>query len=428
LLNETAQSPPNTLPYETLPGGNVNPHDNAACSPDINYYVPFLFRIFQQTSLYNGNICFVPSYSALDVQTVTSATAYAKYVNGGTSNPSPPRVASYIAQEQTGSSATQYNLPHLRFTARNSEWIYNQMENLPLASNFCTRECSALTVTGPEQVCVSGATFQASSANVIWTASPSHLFTTTSGTGSQFTTAAAAGVRGTGTITATITGTCDVVTLPVRVGEYISGTYQASASNQAGPLAEDDVVELYSNTVNIHLPYLPNTTYSFSAHSTDPAYAYQFYAYSAADATLQFTTTTPGFYMVWVTITKTSPCGTTTAEYGFAYNYSQGYGYRYATYPNPADDNLTVEQTTNTSNAQRSPAARGAKASSASSAAPSTPYTVRLFDSYGVQQVQQATTTSALQLSTRKLPTGLYLLHIEVNGEVIERRRLQITH
>jgi hypothetical protein len=42
--------------------------------------------------------------------------------------------------------------------------------------------------------------------------------------------------------------------------------------------------------------------------------------------------------------------------------------------------------------------------------------------------VQQATTSPTVQLATGSLPTGLYLLHIEVGGVVVERRRLQITH
>jgi hypothetical protein len=122
-------------------------------------------------------------------------------------------------------------------------------------------------------------------------------------------------------------------------------------------------------------------------------------------------------------VSVTNGCGTKTVSGTLFFDCPT----QYTVYPNPADDQLTVEQTDSTGT-QRAPAARGTAATASSTAAPGPPYTVRLFDSYGVQQAQQATTTPTLSLPTGALPTGLYLVHIEVSGAVVERRRLQIAH
>jgi len=69
------------------------------------------------------------------------------------------------------------------------------------------------TINGPTLVCSSGATFIVnnlpSGCTVSWTASPTNLFTVTSGSGNTFTTSWSGGFRvGYGTITATISSNC----------------------------------------------------------------------------------------------------------------------------------------------------------------------------------------------------------------------------
>ena len=262
LLNESAPSPANTLPYETLPGGYINPHDNADCSPGIDYYVPFLFRIFLKTTLYDGAICFVPSYSALDVPTVSPATAYAKYINNATSSPSQPSVIRYIAQERV--SSTLFNQPHIRFTARNSEWIYDQMQGLPLPSSYCSIECSAvanLNITGPLTLC-NPATYtspiQAPGYTYTWSATPASLFTVSSGTGPTFQTAATnRNVSNGGTIRLVVNTGCQVqFALNVVVGvPDVPGVYQT-----------DDLSTCTYNTAHFQLTnFDPALTYTVTA-------------------------------------------------------------------------------------------------------------------------------------------------------------------
>lgn len=411
LLNEEATSPPNTLPYETLPGGFTNlAAESGDCSEQ-----KFPINMVLKTGLYNGPICFVPTYSALDVEAVTPANAAAQYVNNTTSSFSPPRVARYLAQQPGSStSATEYNLNHLTYTARNSEWIFNEMQRPfttvgnPLACNAVGCDPAANKgITGPLTLCTGNggpATYTSpiQGTGYTWAASPASAFTVASGSGPTFQTASVPGVDTPGTITLTVNTGCSFsFTKNISVG--------APAVPEFGQRNPEDMC--YSNTA-----YFDITNY-------DPALTYTIQAAGARGII------DPGGFRlkggsghIPFTLTVTNGCGTRAISGDITYDC-----YRYTAYPNPADDQLTVEQTDSTGT-PRGPAARGATAAASGSVAPSTPYTVRLFDSYGVQQAQQATTTPTLQLSTGTLPTGLYLLHIEVGGAVVERRRLQITH
>ena len=167
LVNQTAGSPANTLPYETLPGGNTNLRTEAGtCADGFDLgAIPGIYAAFLNTTLYNGPVCFVPSYSALDVRTVTPANAFAKYINNATNSPSPPLVTSYVAL----SAGEGNNLAHLRFTARNSEWMFNEMQRPPgsTAPNPAAcqpnPECNPFAnypISGPAVVCAgSGSTY-----------------------------------------------------------------------------------------------------------------------------------------------------------------------------------------------------------------------------------------------------------------------------
>ena len=131
-----------TLPLETLLGDSTNPRQQAGTCADgfdlgsLNGVYAAYFR----TNLYNGDLCFVPSYSTLGVATVTPATAFAKYTNNTTDNPSRPNVIRYNAQENVNNAGTQFNVAHISFTPHNSERIFNEMQNLtpyPPAINEC---------------------------------------------------------------------------------------------------------------------------------------------------------------------------------------------------------------------------------------------------------------------------------------------------
>jgi len=394
LLNESAPSPPSTLPYETLPGGFTN---LAAESGDCGT-TSGIASAFLKTSLYNGPICFVPSYSALDVPTVTTATAFSKYINNLTDNPSLPRVARFVAQEasSTTSSAT-YNLNHLTFTARNSEWIFDEMQLLPHASNYCSSECltsSDLEIKGPGTLC--GTSTYSSPVNGLgvtysWTASPANAFTVATGNNSTFQTANVPGVNTTGTITLTINTGCQTTfTKTVVVGAPAVPTF----------IQRDPSDMCYSGTA-----YYTTTNY-------DPTVTYTIRAVGATairdPGGFRLKHTGSGY--VSFTVTATNNCGTQTANGEVTFDCASAF--TYAVYPNPAANTLTVKQNNRAGTAPHN----------------SGKFTVRLHDNHGTLHVQKAANTATLQLAVDTLPTGLYLLRIESEGEAPESHQIQITH
>lgn len=255
----------------------------------------------------------------------------------------------------------------------------------------------AATYTSPVQ----GAGF-----TYTWTASPAGDFTVSSGSNPTFQTANVASA-GAGTIALTETTPCRQFFYSRNI---IFGA-PAPIDYTDDPVASDPCNKIIWYIINNYNPYLTYTGTGLAGIS------YGRFRVKGGSGTQ-----TRAF-----TVTATNDYGTTSIS-DVADFTNCPYGLRYTAYPNPADDALTVEQTDSTGT-QRPTAARGAAATTTnSSTAPSTPYTVRLFDSYGVQQVQQATTSPTVQLATGSLPTGLYLLHSEVGGVMVERRRLQITH
>jgi len=128
----------------------------------------------------------------------------------------------------------------------------------------------------------------------------------------------------------------------------------------------------------------------------------------------------PGSSSAAFTITVTNACGSTSTSSVASF---PDCGYRYAAHPNPADDDLTIEQTSNDNSSFSA-----ARSASAAATAGSTPFTVRLYDMYGTLHMQQTASAATLQLPVATLPAGLYLLRIEAGGKLVESHQLQITH
>jgi lysyl endopeptidase len=126
---------------------------------------------------------------------------------------------------------------------------------------------NTLSLSGPDIVC-QASTFQTYATNVQWTASPANLFTTLSGSGSQFTTSGAPGQQGTGTITATFGAACGQarsMTKTVRVGTEPSGYYYAGSAS--GNLATYQYVGQGQVSLFMNEPY--NFTFSSNNSSVN---------------------------------------------------------------------------------------------------------------------------------------------------------------
>jgi PKD-like domain len=200
----------------------------------------------------------------LDATTFNASSLSEKYVNSvNTSNPS--KFNRFIAQEifQTINngviSPNQFNSRHIRFTARNSRWIFDQMENLTNGNNSsqeCTTECqtSGLAITGNSLICTSG-TFTANAptgTTVTWTVAPAGIATLTS-SGS------------TATLTRITNGN---VVLSARFGACLTSTINVQVG---APITSFSIVE----EVKPCPPKIKSGEYRVSPLTTNTTYAWQ---------------------------------------------------------------------------------------------------------------------------------------------------------
>ncbi|WP_375416206.1 T9SS type A sorting domain-containing protein [uncultured Hymenobacter sp.] len=420
LLKESALSPPNTLPYETLPGGSTNPAQQAGnCADGFDLgSLNGIYAAYLRTRLYNGDLCFVPSYSALDVPTVTPTTAFAKYINNFTDNPSAPRVARYIAQESVNSGA-KFNVAHISFTPRNSEWLFNEMQGLAHASNYCSTECSApLTITNPAaqgRLCA-GSSVTLSIPNlpagtsVSWSTSPAGYFTPATGTGPTFT-ATAANAQGTVTITALV-GACQVpVTTTIGVGPApIDGSYYCGSGCVAYPPTQGQLsgfTVVPPGTYTINLSTTGNRTYGAWQGMVDGG---RWSTYS--NNTSGVVTLSAGQRAQFTVPFSGSACGAGSGTFSLA-AYSS---YRLVATPNPASSELTV-----TAVDEDQPEASLVPSTTAS------PFEAELYDNHGKKVKAGKSEKGKAVLDVRDLPAGLYNLRAGKGKEAISEH-IQVTH
>ena len=163
-LNFTHYSPAGILGYDGCPAGTIplSRGTGLANLPPINIKSPgWLVILFglKYSANFDGlqlqpEFSFVPTVSALDEDNITATSLYAAHL--GTQYTPPTDITllqRYIAQEkQTTAGVSVYNIPHTDFTARSSNWIFNEMENLTQTPN-CNDFCGSTTISGPTTFC-----------------------------------------------------------------------------------------------------------------------------------------------------------------------------------------------------------------------------------------------------------------------------------
>ena len=135
--------------WDVAPGGTYSLLDAdmrqtiQELNPNINAF-PFVsanLRISGQEEF-----CFVPTYSALDIQTNNNPIAVTTPYNGVYNGQFPSRFANFIAQE-TDRGTGLFNNGHIAYTARNARWMFREMEaTLANAQGIqpnitCSNEC-----------------------------------------------------------------------------------------------------------------------------------------------------------------------------------------------------------------------------------------------------------------------------------------------
>ncbi len=169
LYDNTAYAPGNHLAIDGVPGSTSPLLQADALAQisslpafDVSLNVEFplygLLSGYVNTYAYNTGVSpkftFVSTASALDAGPVSTPIFSEKYVNG-VNRVYPSTSETFIAQETNNTAGTTNNT-HIRFTARNSQWLFNQMEGKPNLLN-CSSECSnPYYIDGPDLVCTNG--------------------------------------------------------------------------------------------------------------------------------------------------------------------------------------------------------------------------------------------------------------------------------
>ncbi len=152
-FENTRLSPANTIPWDCVPGstqsfsGRNGSFGDNSLEPSINSSNTFFGNVWRTiifplihlrtdfTVPYLQDLfSFVPITSSLDIANVDISSFNSTRIfpiNGLAGS----RAVNYIAQQKftntiSGQSVNFYNLNHTNFTARNSEWMFNEMENL----------------------------------------------------------------------------------------------------------------------------------------------------------------------------------------------------------------------------------------------------------------------------------------------------------
>lgn len=345
--------------------------------------------------------CFLPTASALDVP-LTSQVLQGVFSNGiGT--PVQPQLNSFIAQE---SYTSGYNKPHLAFTPRNTEWMYNLMERMPFANSFCASSCSpaaSFAISGPRTVCglsTYTSPLQGPGYTYTWTAIPSGFFTVSTGSNPVFQTTNIGNV-GTGRISLTVnTGCVTTYTKDVAIGRPFT------------PEIEDITGGSCNGTVNYHITnYDPTLVYSIT-NRVNASGSYRsseyFYVKGSYGGNGSFR------------LSATGNCGTASFNQSVSYPMCRSQQVTYSLFPNPATNEVVVQQTPNVVPA-------GVSQSSDNLEVDQEHVMVQVYDSYGRLRLEQPGHGAAsLHLRVGALPAGLYIVQVLHGDNVVSRQQLQL--
>lgn len=386
LCDKTAYAPGSHLPVDGAPGG-ISPFTNGGP-------VRAMFNLGSLVAGYAQgnptNFTFVPTASALDINTFNVSSLSQRYVLGVNSD-FPSAAQNYIANESSGLGN---NISHTRFTARNANWLYNEMENVTNNTINCSSVCPPnVAISGPSQICSPTETYSIpnlpTGATVTWTTTGSISI---SGANNVNPVSVTKSSNGTGTLTANISTACgsfSVVKNNIQVGlptePLFTTNPQVRCMNSPYYLS----LSLSEGTSVVSITGLKNGINKLLA---------------GAGATA---CTVPED-ILFVTFNLQNTCGTATYTIRIARNGRNCPIYRNI-YPNPANTNLTIELNPDGDTLTKS-----------------TGYIneISLYNNKG-KEVKSATIKSGETktiLDTKNLPNGTYFLHIKEGKEIIKKQ------
>ncbi len=417
LYNNTAYAPGTHLAIDGVPGSNYPLLDVEALNQLTNLPVfaaslyvsfplgPFLggyFGVYAYNAGVSYNFTFVPVGSALDVSPYNTNTFSQKYVNGTNQN-YPSSSATFIAQETVQNNPSISNNTHIRFTARNSHWLFNEMEELNNTLN-CSNECSnPYYIQGQNLFCTTSGNYSVPGlqrgATITWTVSPSGIVTINSPNALQTTlTRVNAGFV---TLTATINNACGANPTVISKSNITVG------SPKPGPISW--TWNAPPNRVLLDVDDVPGAT------------SYKWYL----DGVLKATTTASYYHLpmngnvscgnfYYFGVRAVNGCGTSAESYVGATMPSCGFAYTVS--PNPSSDNINIESSDVTDS----------KVNNKNS---SEILEIEIIDKMGVLKQKQKFTKgmTRVNISVSILPTDVYTLRI-FDGKTWHTTKIVVQH
>jgi PKD-like domain len=185
LLSIKRNSPPNMYPIDGVAGSIQDFERSGLPSVIPQSYGGFtaiwladLFYFFSGLN-FQPSFTFISTTSALDgANSSTFNLPYIFAANGQNGS----HAETYIAQEpRIASGVTLYNIAHTDFTARNSEWIFNEMENRQNTTGCEQLDCNAPAIAPLTTICPGNKTYHIANNNstqpVTWSIEPQGIVT-----------------------------------------------------------------------------------------------------------------------------------------------------------------------------------------------------------------------------------------------------------
>lgn len=313
---------------------------------------------------------------------------------------------SYASDDHSAIRSAQ-SIPLGRYDSKWGGWPLLRHAPTYTPYNSTVRKYYASTkVNGPSYVCsASNSNFTAAAitgATYTWTKSSNIVL---SGSGNTVSAKATSGASGTGWIQVTINSPCggSVTTRRnISIGSFSS--YQMTVSGQP------DVCPggLYQYSVNVPGGHQPGYTYTWT-------YPSGWVAYGQGSNSISLYVSGSASYGA-LNVSVNNDCGTVSTGITVYPSYSCGTG-TYAVYPNPADEQLNIEQefAAAVENNQL-------QVSSTEASPQQESFSIQLYNKEQKKVAEAVSKKGKIILDTSKLPAGTYFLHIHHQDAVLKKQ------
>jgi hypothetical protein len=399
---EDRSSDASMLAYDSAPGGI---YDINAFGGNITGQIGTAFPLPLYRITVQPTFCFVPTTSALDIGGGNTALG-PQNLTASYSGAAPP-VAPFSTPFANFITASRENQTHILWNGLNSKWAFQEMQGAPQVFN-CQAFCQIQPIINESVPLCTSTNYSIAGLspdiNVTWVASPTGILDNSTFTGQVFPASVSGGRYGQVKLQATISSACGtfVIERIIFVGRPYGPTLTYTDDPNGG---------CTNGLTHFRIEnYSPALTYTITnrVNAGGGTPRQDFWVKGTPGSTGSFT------------LAVGNSCGSTSGSYTVSYPIcrpaASPTAVVYTMSPNPAAQEVLVQQLPDNALTERATAAPDAGIS-----------LVRCYDSYGRLRLEQASKgTSTLRLNTEQLPAGLYIVHILRDQHILSRQQLRI--